>query len=124
MARSTTPTTSPPIPGGPPPGGPLRLGATPADDLVAVPSNHASVSGSQVWLDASASAGVTSVQYELTGGSLNHTVIAHATANIYGWLAEWNTTTVPNGNYTLESVATYGGEVTGTSLGVNVTVSN
>ena len=115
----------PPIPGGPPPQGDLYAWVLPPPTtFVAVPSNHASVSGSQVWLDASASAGVTSVQYELTGGSLNHTVIAHATATIYGWLAEWNTTTVPNGNYTLESVATYGGEVTGTSLGVNVTVSN
>ena len=65
-------------------------------------------------LDAGASAGVTQVQYEVTGGTLNHSVIGTATPTYYGWLAKWNTTTVPNGIYTLQSVASYGGEVSGT----------
>lgn len=68
-----------------------------------LPSNGASVSGSQN-LDASASSGVTGVQYELTGESLNDTVVATATPTIYGWLATWNSTTVANGTYTLQSV--------------------
>jgi hypothetical protein len=47
---------------------------------------------------------VTGVQYELTGESLNDTVVATATPTIYGWLATWNSTTVANGTYTLQSV--------------------
>ncbi len=86
-------------------------------------SDGDTVSGSQ-YLDAGASAGVTSVKYELTGGSLNHTVIANASATNLGWLAAWNSTTVPNGSYTLQSIASYGGEVTGASAGITITVSN
>ena len=50
----------------------------------------------------------------------------HATASLteYGWVASWNSTTVPNGTYTLQSLASYGGEVSGTSPGVTITVSN
>ena len=75
---------------------------------VLVPSNMATVSGTQVVLDASASdnVSVTRVQYELTGGTLTDQVIATATPTIYGWLASWNTTIVANGIYTLQSVAT------------------
>jgi hypothetical protein len=50
-------------------------------------------------------------------------VIATATPTIYGWLAAWNTTNVPNGTYTLQSVASSGG-LTGTSPGITVTVVN
>ena len=81
------------------------------------------MSGSQI-LDAGASSGVTSVQFEITGGSLNDDVIATATPSIYGWLANWNTTAVPNGTYTLQSVAAYGGGVSGTSSGITITVAN
>ena len=89
---------------------------------VGLPSNDATVSGSQ-YLDASASPGVTQVQYEVTGGSLNDDVIATATPTVYGWLADWDTTTVPNGSYTLQSVASSGGQ-TGTSSGITITVNN
>ena len=83
---------------------------------MALPSNGATVSGGQ-WLDAGASPGVTKVQYELTGGTLNDAVIATATPTIFGWIAGWNTTAVPNGTYTLQSVASYAGGVAGTSTG-------
>jgi Bacterial Ig domain len=91
---------------------------------VVIPSNGATQSGTAALLDASASANVTSVRYELTGGTLTDQVIATATPTYYGWLAQWNTTTVPNGTYTLQSVAAYAGGVTGTSPGVSVTVNN
>jgi Fibronectin type III domain len=90
---------------------------------VAIPSNGTTVGGTQI-LDAGASSGVTSVQYEVTGGSLTNDVIAAATATIYGWLAEFNTTIVPNGTYTLQSVATYRGGVSGASAGITITVNN
>ena len=44
-------------------------GQQPSEHPVGIPSSGATVSGSQK-LDASASSGVTSVQYEITGGNL------------------------------------------------------
>ena len=79
------------------------------------------MSGTQV-LDASASSGVTQVQYELTRGSLTDSVVATASPTYYGWLANWNTTAVPNGTYTLQSVASYAGGVSGTKPGHTITV--
>ena len=97
--------------------------AQPPSTQVLVPSTGATVSGTQVVLDASASAGVTQVQFELTGGTLNNSVIATATPTIYGWIALWNSTTVGDGTYTLQSVATSDG-ASGTSPGISITVSN
>jgi hypothetical protein len=90
---------------------------------VVLPSNGATLSSSQ-YFDAMASPGVTKVQYELSGGGLIDSVIATATPTIYGWLAAWNTTTVPNGSYTLQSIASYAGGVSGVSPGVTITVTN
>ena len=108
---------------GPSPGITITVANTPPTSAVVVPSVGSSVSGTQV-LDASASSGVTQVQYELTGGSLTDSVIATATATVYGWLATWNTTAVPNGTYTLQSVASYAGGVSGPSPGITITVAN
>ena len=52
------------------------------------------------------------------------TQVATGAPTLYGWLAVWNTTTVPNGTYTLQSVASYVGGVSGTSAGISVTISN
>jgi hypothetical protein len=90
---------------------------------VLVPSNNATVSGTQVILDASASSGVTQVQFELTGGSLSDSVIATATLTEYGWIASWDSQTVYDGTYTLQSVATEDGSST-TSAGISITTSN
>ena len=68
--------------------------------------------------------GVTSVVFELSGGSLNDQVVATGTSTIYGWLAQWNSTTVPNGTYSLVSVATDKDEDTDTSTPVSITVNN
>jgi large repetitive protein len=93
---------------------------------VVVPSNTASLSGTTQHLDASASSGVAQVVYQVSGGpsDLNDVKIATASPTIYGWLATWNTTTVPDGAYTLQSVASYAGGVSGTSPGISITVSN
>ena len=101
---------------------PAAITVTAPTTSVVLPSNNATSSGNQ-YLDAVASSGVTGVKYEVTGGSLSDSVIATATPTIYGWLASWNTTTVPNGSYTLQSVATSGG-LTGTSPGITVSVNN
>ena len=67
---------------------------------------------------------VTKVEFILTGGSLNHALIASATPTYYGWLAGWNTTTVPNGTYTLQSVAYDASGNSGQSAGVTKSVAN
>ncbi len=73
---------------------------------------------------ASASSNVTTVSFELTGGALNDQVISGGFPTIYGWLGQWNTTTVPNGTYTLQSVASYPNGVSTTSAGVTITINN
>jgi polyvinyl alcohol dehydrogenase (cytochrome) len=101
----------------------LAFALNPVTNVV-LPSNGATLSGNQ-YLDATASGGVTQVQYELSGGSLSQPeVIATATPTIYGWLAAWNTTTVANGTYTLQSVAYYASGASGTSTGTTITVNN
>jgi outer membrane protein assembly factor BamB len=101
----------------------------PLRSQVLVPSNGSSVDGTSA-LDASATPGVTvsGVQFVLSGGTLSDQVVATATPTLYGWVAGWDTTTVPNGTYTLQSVATSTGPlsstVTVTSPGITVTVNN
>jgi hypothetical protein len=105
------------------PGITITVNNSPPTTNVVLPSNAATLSGTQ-YLDAAASPGVTQVQYELTGGSLNDKVIATATPTIYGWLAGWDSTTVANGTYTLQSVASYGGGVSAASTPITISVTN
>ena len=90
---------------------------------VLVPSNKAIVSGTKVALDASASYGTTQVRFVLNGGTQKRTVIRTAAPTIYGWIVVWNSTAVPNGTYTLHSVAVANG-VRGKSTAISVTVDN
>jgi hypothetical protein len=98
----------------------------PLHTAVLVPSNGATLSGSSAVLDASASgtSDVTGVQFVVTGGSLSNQVVGTASATLYGWIALWDTNNVPNGSYTLSSVATEVGGTTATSTGITVTVNN
>jgi Bacterial Ig domain len=98
--------------------------SNPPTTSVLIPSNGATQSGTAALLDASASTSVTSVKYELTGGTITDQVVATATPTYYGWLAQWNTTTVPNGTYTLQSVASYSGGSSASSSPVTITVNN
>jgi uncharacterized protein YjbI with pentapeptide repeats len=92
---------------------------------VLVPSDGAVLAGAP-YLDAEAGdgPGVTKVVFEVSGGALSDQVIATGTATYYGWLAQWNTTDVPNGTYTLQSVATDASNNTDTSTPITVTVKN
>jgi hypothetical protein len=107
------------------PGVSITVDNPPPTTAVVLPSNNASVTGNQ-YLDATASSGVTQVTYEVSGGpaNLSDDVIATGTPTLYGWLAAWNTAGVANGSYTLQSVASYAGGVTGTSTPVTITVAN
>ena len=91
---------------------------------VLIPKSGADVSDGSSVLDASASSNVTSVSFHLASGSLSDRVIAVATPTLYGWLAKWNTTSVPDGTYSLQSIASYVGGVSGTSAPVTITVDN
>jgi hypothetical protein len=91
---------------------------------VIIPSNGATQAGGSALLDAVASVNVTSVRFELTGGSDNHTAISAGFPTLYGWLGQWNTTAVPNGTYTLQSVASYSGGVHRTSPPITITIAN
>ncbi len=108
--------TSPPIT--------ITVNNPPPSTFVGIPANNATVTGTGVVLDAGASPGVTSVVYQLSGGTLTNQVIATATPTYYGWIAVWNSTSVPNGTYALRSVASYSGGVSGTSAAITVTVAN
>jgi hypothetical protein len=105
------------------PGVSVTVNNAPPGTTVVLPASGATVSGSEIF-DAAASAGTSGVKYELSGGSLNDSVIATATPTIWGWLANWDTTSVPDGTYTLQSVASYSGGVTGTSPGITISVAN
>ena len=81
-------------------------------------------SGTAATLDASAS-NATSVEFWLFGGSYGYSghLVGTATPTYYGWLYSWNTTTVPNGSYTLLSEA-FGSGGSASSSGVSITVHN
>ena len=104
---------------------PGEAGASPPTTSVIVPTEGTTLSGN-VGLDAAASSslGISKVQYEVTGGSLTNSVVATGAPSLIGYLAEWNTTNVPNGTYSLSSVATDTANNVSTSSPVTITVSN
>ena len=99
-------------------------GQSPSTTVV-LPRDNGTSSGTLQYFDAIAS-GATKVTYQLSGGpsDLSDVQIATATLTFVGWAAAWNTTTVANGQYTLQSVASYAGGVSATSAPVNVNVTN
>jgi hypothetical protein len=104
-----------------------EAGAQPPSSTVLLPANGATVSGTQVILDALPTTGATEVQFELSGNGLSSTVIATVTTGaIWGWAAAWNSTSVPNGTYTLQSVPTEApyGAYGATSPTISITVNN
>ena len=106
----------------------MTVDNTPPTTAVLVPANGAAVSGTSATLDASAGAsnkvGIAGVQFVLTGGSYSKTVIGTATLTLYGYVYSWNTTTVPSGTYTLQSLATDGAGNTAYSAGISIVVDN
>ena len=95
----------------------------PPTTSVLIPSNGATVTGSTT-LDASAT-NANSVEFLLFGGSYGYSapVLCTAKPTYYGWLCSWNTTTVPNGSYSLLSEA-FGAGGSTFSSGVSITVKN
>jgi Bacterial Ig domain len=97
--------------------------STPPTTSVLIPSNGATLSGSTT-LDASAT-NATSVDFTIFGGVYGYSgaVLCNAALTYYGWLCSVDTTIVPNGTYTLVSVASNSTGTVATS-GVSITVNN
>jgi len=106
----------------------VTVANTPPTTSVVIPSAGASLQGTSALLDATASASnglkVAKVQFTVTGGADNQTPIGTATPSPYGYYFAWNTTTVPDGAYTVQSLATDAAGNTAFSSGVSVTVAN
>jgi hypothetical protein len=89
------------------------------------PNSDTTVTGSRFLLaGATDSYGVKKVQFVLTGGTLHRKVIASGSPQYFGWLGGWNSTTVPNGTYKLQSIAFSPGGKSGLSPTITITVAN
>jgi SGNH domain (fused to AT3 domains)/Bacterial Ig domain len=88
-----------------------------------VPPDHSALHGTE-WLGARASSDVdvSSLEFRINGPDRDLVVAADRTE--IGWLAGWNTDAVPNGTYTIQSVAHDAIGHTASSRPVTVTVSN
>jgi hypothetical protein len=64
------------------------------------------------------------VQFHLSGTSRPDAVIATATQTFYGWLANWDSTTVPDGVYRLRAVLQRSGRADASSTPVIFVVAN
>ena len=108
------------------PGVQLTISNPPPTTAVIIPSSSGTSVSGTVLLDAGASdpGGVAKVQFALTGGSLNQAVLGSAVPTIYGYLFSFDTTTVTNGTYTLQSAASDTAGNTGYSPGVQITITN
>lgn len=90
------------------------------------PSDGDAVSGA-FWLAASASLGdipVSRVEFELSGGGLENQPICTGADTSIGWYCRWDTSSVPDGRYTLRSVALGAGGKSIRSRPVSLVVRN
>jgi hypothetical protein len=106
-----------------PPGRRVSFVAAPPVTAVVRPTPDDQWEGSQyLAATATASTGVDKVVFRITGEG--RTIDEAGRTYTYGWLARWDTTTVPNGTYTVQSVAYAAGGQSTTSAGVVVRVDN
>ena len=104
----------------------LYVSIRPATSVFA-PSNGAILSGTDAVLGASAkSSGVPikKIQFVLSGGPYSQRVIGTTVFNEAGAIGLWNTTSVPNGTYSLQSLATDEAGRNGYSLAISIMVDN
>lgn len=89
------------------------------------PANGATLSGTAV-LDARATAWVrvTKVKFYLTGRPQHDSLIGAGRLTIAGWITQWNTTSVANGTYSLQSIAYDASGASILSKGISITVKN
>jgi phospholipase C len=110
---------------------PLVLPVTPISTLtelttaVTSPPNGASLSATwSLTASASDNVGITGVEFRIAGGGRAGTVIGTGTSTPSGWVAQWDTTRIPDGGYTIESVAYDTSGSVAYSAGVPIVVKN
>jgi mannosyltransferase len=94
---------------------------------VVVPSNGAILSGTNAVLDAtptSPGVRITKVQFVLSGGPFSQRVVGTTAFSEVGAIVLWNTTSVPNGTYSLQSLATDEAGNSGYSRAITIRVDN
>jgi hypothetical protein len=92
---------------------------------VLAPKSGSTLSGPVTLLEsATDNVRVSSVEFHIVGGSFDDERIGVATPNGHGGSFGWDTTSVPNGQYTLTSVAIDEVGNVGRSPGVTITVQN
>ena len=97
--------------------------AWPLDQSV-LPANDAKLSG-KVLLDAAVKAyyRISKVEYLLTDEDHHSKLIAEGIPTLFGALAQWNTTSVANGTYSLQSVVydEFGASSRSTTITITIT---
>jgi hypothetical protein len=103
----------------------LPVNRTPPTTSLVNPTAGKTLRGS-VFLGASASDsfGITKVQFVVSGNDRRPQIISQGTATPFGWLGGWNTRTVPDGVYSIRSIADAPGGLMGTSRWTVVRVAN
>jgi hypothetical protein len=103
----------------------LVVDRTAATSQLIGPATGAIVHG-RVLVDAAATDNVrvTKVEFVVTGGPLTNALVATATPTVYGWLGGWDTTTLHNGPYQLQSRAYDAAGNVSLSAPITVTVAN
>jgi hypothetical protein len=94
---------------------------------VLVPADGATVSGTSQPISASTPPGLLDLTFEISGGTLTDQPVGISGPNSSDttWTGQWNTTTVPDGTYTLQCVATYPPNgLSATGPGITITVAN
>jgi hypothetical protein len=83
---------------------PIAFRIAPLRATVILPRNGSTVRGRQTLLVlGSGSYDVSKVDYFLSGSGLAKTLVLTSLASGFGWYTMWNTSTVPNGTYTIEA---------------------
>ena len=101
--------------------------STPPVTKMLVPSSGAILSGRDAVLDASALSSrveITKVQFVLSGGPYSKKIIGTTAFSGVGDILLWNTTNVPNGTYSLRSLATNKAGIKGYSPAITIKVDN
>ncbi len=96
----------------------------PPSTKILVPAGGASLKGSQSVAAQASGRDWTKVEFHVSGGKLHDALIGSGRLTFDGWLAQWNTTSVANGHYTIQSVASDADGNSVHSAGVTVTVAN
>jgi hypothetical protein len=104
---------------------PLDLYGSPLHAAVTLPANGSTLHGRE-FLDVAVSDvfDVSKVEYVLTGQGREGVTISSGYQSNYGWIGGWNTSTVPNGSYTIEAIVRDSGGRAVTTLPVEVRVEN